>query len=49
MAILDETDSGLDIDALKVGEFPIRVKCATLPWHTLRAALEERAETCATN
>ena len=22
-----------------VREFPIRVKCATLPWHTLRAAL----------
>lgn len=23
-----------------VAEFPVRVKCATLPWHTLRAALE---------
>jgi nitrogen fixation NifU-like protein len=23
-----------------VREFPVRVKCATLPWHTLRAALE---------
>ncbi len=23
-----------------VGEFPARVKCATLPWHTLRAALK---------
>jgi nitrogen fixation protein NifU and related proteins len=22
-----------------VSEFPMRVKCATLPWHTLRAAL----------
>ena len=22
-----------------VSEFPVRVKCATLPWHTLRAAL----------
>ena len=22
-----------------VREFPVRVKCATLPWHTLRAAL----------
>ncbi|MGH9570007.1 MAG: Fe-S cluster assembly sulfur transfer protein SufU [Candidatus Angelobacter sp.] len=22
-----------------VSEFPLRVKCATLPWHTLRAAL----------
>ena len=23
-----------------VSEFPVRVKCATLPWHTLRAGLE---------
>jgi len=27
-----------------VREFPSRVKCATLAWHTLRAALERRAE-----
>lgn len=27
-----------------VREFPVRVKCATLPWHTLRAALEGRGE-----
>jgi nitrogen fixation NifU-like protein len=25
-----------------VSEFPVRVKCATLAWHTLRAALEAR-------
>ncbi len=25
-----------------VREFPVRVKCATLPWHTLHAALEKR-------
>ena len=24
-----------------VREFPVRVKCATLPWHTLKAALED--------
>lgn len=24
-----------------VAEFPIRVKCASLPWHTLKAALSE--------
>jgi nitrogen fixation NifU-like protein len=30
-----------------VREFPVRVKCATLPWHTLKAALE-RAEAAAT-
>ena len=23
-----------------VREFPVRVKCATLPWHTFRAAVE---------
>jgi nitrogen fixation NifU-like protein len=25
-----------------VREFPVRVKCATLPWHTLRAALKKK-------
>jgi nitrogen fixation NifU-like protein len=25
-----------------VREFPVRVKCATLPWHTVRAALESK-------
>jgi len=27
-----------------VREFPVRVKCASLAWHTLRAALEEKAD-----
>ena len=27
-----------------VREFPVRVKCATLPWHTFRAAVEGRAD-----
>ena len=27
-----------------VRQFPIRIKCATLAWHTLRAALEGREE-----
>jgi len=27
-----------------VCEFPVRVKCASLPWHTFRAALEGRDE-----
>jgi len=27
-----------------VAEFPMRVKCATLAWHTLTAALEGKAE-----
>jgi len=34
-----------DIAALSgVRKFAVRVKCATLPWHTLEAALEGRAE-----
>ena len=28
-----------------VSEYPARVKCATLAWHTLRAALEGKQET----
>ena len=41
---------GEDADLGKLGvfkgvrEFPMRVKCATLAWHTLRAALEEDAD-----
>jgi nitrogen fixation NifU-like protein len=31
-----------------VREFPIRVKCATLAWHTLRAALENEEEAVST-
>ena len=31
-----------------VREFPARVKCASLPWHTLRAALEEATEPVST-
>lgn len=27
-----------------VSEFPVRVKCATLAWHTLHAALEGKSE-----
>ncbi len=27
-----------------VSEFPARVKCASLAWHTMHAALEEKAE-----
>lgn len=27
-----------------VREFPVRVKCATLAWHTLKAALENRSD-----
>lgn len=31
-----------------VSEFPVRVKCATLPWHTLRAALERSGQAIST-
>ena len=31
-----------------VSEFPARVKCASLPWHTLKAAIEMRKETVTT-
>ena len=31
-----------------VSEFPVRVKCATLAWHTLQAAFEERQQPVST-
>jgi nitrogen fixation NifU-like protein len=31
-----------------VRDFPVRVKCATLAWHTLRAALEDRGNAVTT-
>jgi nitrogen fixation NifU-like protein len=31
-----------------VSEFPVRVKCATLAWHTLQAALEDTQEAVST-
>lgn len=45
------------VDAAKLGKlaalagvrrFPVRVKCASLPWHTLRAALETAAKSVTT-
>ena len=46
---LTGTQDGLDPTGLGklavfqgVSEFPIRVKCATLAWHTLREALEDK-------
>ena len=27
-----------------VSEYPVRVKCATLAWHTLQAALEDQGQ-----
>jgi nitrogen fixation NifU-like protein len=31
-----------------VSEFPVRVKCATLAWHTLQAALEGKQDKVST-
>ena len=40
----DGSDLG-ELEALSgVRKFPIRVKCATLPWHAFRAALRESPE-----
>jgi nitrogen fixation NifU-like protein len=51
-ALLAEDGRADDVGKLKVlagvKAFPMRVKCATLPWHTLHAALEEKAETVTT-
>ncbi len=45
----DADDKGLDEDAVDrikalsgVRDYPIRVKCATLAWHTLQAALKDK-------
>jgi nitrogen fixation protein NifU and related proteins len=43
---LDEENTANDLGRLKifagVREFPVRVKCATLAWHTLHAAFEDQ-------
>ena len=31
-----------------VSEFPVRVKCASLAWHTMKAAMDETADTVST-
>ena len=43
-----ETELGKLIVLAGVQEFPMRVKCATLPWHTLNAALKQRQESVTT-
>ena len=49
--LVTKSDAEVDIAGLGklavfsgVREFPMRVKCATLAWHTLRAALDEDSE-----
>ncbi len=53
--VTSEHDTDIDQDALGklavlsgVREFPVRVKCATLAWHTLHAALEKEDEPVST-
>jgi len=45
---LDEETEENSLGNLKifagVREFPVRVKCATLPWHTMHAALHKEAQ-----
>jgi len=54
-ALLTEEGAEVDLDALGklavfsgVREFPARVKCASLCWHTLQAALEDKGEAVST-
>ena len=48
----DGAESLEDLDKLAVlagvKEFPVRVKCATLAWHTFKAALDDSHETVVT-
>jgi nitrogen fixation protein NifU and related proteins len=51
--ITSPTDSPVDglgkLSALAgVRQFPVRVKCASLPWHTLHAALDARGKVVST-
>ena len=45
---LDAADLGRLAAFSGVSEFPARVKCATLAWHTLRTALEGKEDTVST-
>lgn len=42
----EDTSSAIDLGKLEalagVRELPVRIKCATLSWHTLQAALEQQ-------
>lgn len=40
----DAADLGNLAAFVGVRRFPARVKCASLPWHTMQAALEQKAE-----
>ena len=44
----DETKLGKLSVFSGVSEFPVRIKCATLAWHALRAGLEANGKTVCT-
>ena len=44
----DQTELGKLTVFSGVSEFPVRVKCATLAWHTLQAALEGKQDAIST-
>lgn len=48
----DESDNGAGLGKLEVFSgvcrYPVRVKCATLAWHTLDAALEDKDDVVST-
>jgi nitrogen fixation NifU-like protein len=44
----DQPDLGKLAVFSGVSEFPVRVKCATLAWHTMKAALEGKQEAVST-
>ncbi len=50
--LLTDTQPAGDVGKLAVlggvHEYPMRIKCATLPWHTLRAALDGNDDTVCT-
>ena len=53
--MMTDPDAELDYDTLgdldslsRVVEFPTRIKCAVLAWHTLRAALNEQGDAVTT-
>jgi NifU-like protein involved in Fe-S cluster formation len=50
--VTGQGDGGEDLGKLAVfagvSEFPLRVKCATLAWHALRAALRGEQEAVST-
>ena len=51
-ALLTQEETAADVGKLRVlagvHAYPMRIKCATLPWHTLRAALDRESETIST-